>query len=122
MFQHRYILIFILLGFLFIPKQVYACGMKSSSIEKIRCEINISKSIKKDTCKVCGSKREGSNCHGKCKDPLCKCPSSKTSLTLFSQQDFNFLKLSLFIRTSFSPYETNISKGFLSIWLIPKIG
>ena len=119
MYQHKYILIFILLVFLFIPKQMYACGVKPS-IEKSKCEINISKSTKKDHCWLCGSKKD--NCHGKCKDPFCKCPSLNSNLTIFSVQDFNFLKSFASIYTSFPLYETNISKGFLSIWLIPKIG
>lgn len=118
MFQRKYILIFILLGFLFMPKQIYACALKISSIEKSRCEINISKSIKKDDCNSCGSKK----CPGKCNNPLCKCPVSNLNPTLPNRQDFNFLKLEAFSPVSFLAYESAVSKGFQSIWLIPKIG
>lgn len=118
MFQRKYILIFILLGFLFMPKQIYACAVKISLQEKSRCELNISKSIKKNQCNSCGSKK----CPGKCNNPLCKCPASNLNPTLPDRHDFSFLTVEVFSPVSFLTYESAVSKGFQSIWLIPKIG
>lgn len=118
MFQRKFISFFILLGLFFMPKQMFACGLKSSSVDKSHCEISISKSTHKDHCNSCGSKK----CPGKCKNPFCKCPTSNPSPTVLNQENFNFFKLKEFNTSSFSSYETPVSKGFHSIWLIPKIG
>ena|ERR1700750_95526 len=118
MFQHKYIFIFILLGFLLMPKQIYACDLKFSPAKSSSCETKTVKAGKKHHCEFCGSK----TCNGKYNSPLCKCPVSNLNPTIFNKHDFNFLKLKNFNFISFSPYETAISKGFLSIWLIPKIG
>lgn len=100
-----------------MPTQIFACGLKSHSVEKSRCEISISKSTHKDHCNSCGSKK----CSGKCKNPLCKCPTSNPNPTLLNQQEFSFLRLKDFNSILFSSHETTVSKGFQSIWLIPKI-
>lgn len=118
MFQHKYIFFFILFGFLLIPKQMYACDLKISPKKSSACESRTVKSVSKHHCHFCGSK----TCDGKCKDPLCKCPVSNVTPTLVNRQDLKFLKLEDFNFISFSSYETPVSKGFLSIWLIPKIG
>ena len=122
-----YILFLLLtIGFFLIPSSGFACGNKTvkSSYKK---EISSNKKEKdcctKDCCKKsCDSKKEKHDCDGKCNHT--NCTASSLQLSISASNDFE-LSNSVFnfsIEKPISYYnEANISDGFTSIWLPPKI-
>lgn len=120
-----HIILLLLLGLLFTPGSVMACGMDNS---KHTCEKEIAtKTTEKKCCCGNDNSKENDNkgCEGNCKDSKCGCTSSCTSVSVsflsdcdFSIQDISF---SLFKKISFSYTTPSILDGFHSIWLIPKI-
>ena len=111
-----------LLGFFLIPALTYACEMKSG---KSCCNKETSANTeKKDCCKNDNHSKNKDNdsCGGKSKHSSCSCPIFHFSVILpfeteLKQQCFNFLDE----KENFYDSETNLSSGFSSIWLIPKI-
>lgn len=120
MYRSVYILFFACLGFLLMPTQTYACNMSNAPSQKVNTPTSASK---KDDCKdACTHQQNKKNhCGNDCNNALCKCPTNSNT-SFFYSNSFSFGKTKVYVTPSFLNYETNISKGFYSIWLIPKIG
>lgn len=111
-----------LLGFFLIPALTYACEMKSG---KSCCNNETSANTEKmDCCKNDNNSKNKDNesCGGKSKHSSCSCPIFHFSVILPVEteakiQCFNFFDE----KDKFNEKETNLSSGFYSIWLIPKI-
>lgn len=115
-----YIMLMVTLGFFLTPILTYACETK---IEKSCCENkSSSKSEKKECCKNHSSNKDNDNsCGGKCGHSNCTTTSAHLSLLFFEDlkliNNFDFSNE----KQNFYDAETNLSSGFHSIWLIPKI-
>ena len=117
----------ILVGFLLMPSISLACE-NSSTKHSSKKEIS-SKTCNKDCCnKDCCKKDSHSKnknhdgCNGKCGHSNCVTTSTQSS-AIFSEIKFNNSNFSFLEKKSkFYDYETTISSGFNSLWLIPKIG
>lgn len=116
MLQYRYILI-ILLGFIFIPGSVFACGKKTYTPQETSCKTSISVAENCNGYRNCVPKKEHHNC-----GEQCHCLSCCTTSLLPDIQSFKFETHTHFNKSSFIFIKSNIFKGFLSVWLIPKIG
>ncbi|KIA85489.1 hypothetical protein [Flavobacterium sp. AED] len=118
-----HILVIVLFGFLLIPSSSFACENNSA---KHSCKKETSSKMDEDDC--CKNDNHSKNknhdgCGGKCNHSKCGCASScKTSITIdelnFNSTIFDFSSE----KQKFNNYETFISSGFNSLWLIPKIG
>jgi hypothetical protein len=117
------VLVMVVMGFFLTPALTYACGMKS---EKSCCNKEISsKGDKKDCCKKDNDSKDKSHdggCNGKCGHSNCTTSSVQFSLAFFEikfkNNNFDFSEK----EQNYIHSETNLSSGFFSIWLIPKIG
>lgn len=116
----RLYFLIMLAGFFLIPGVARACEMgakKSCCTEKHSCCCT-NKELKQE------SKTEKSCDDGKCKDMSCTCSTSSVGSSMFilafyeiSITDFYSNKKEQKFYTS----EDNLSSGFFSLWLIPKI-
>ncbi len=117
------ILLLITIGFFLMPALATACEMKS---EKPCCKKEISsKSDKKECCKKTSDSKDKSHdggCNGKCGHSNCVTPSVQFSAAFFEikfkNNNFDFSEK----EQNYIHSEINLSSGFYSIWLIPKIG
>ena len=113
----------VMFGLFLAPALTYACEMKS---EKSCCNKEIlSKGDKKDCCKKNNDSKNKSYdraCKGKCGHSNCTTSSVQFSLAFFEikfkNNNFDFSEKA----QNYFNSETNLSSGFHSIWLIPKIG
>ena len=109
-----------MLGFFLIPTLVLACDTKSG---KSCCETESSnKSEKKECCKKHSSnKDEDNSCGGRCGHSNCTASSVHFSILFFDEIKFtNHFDFSNEKQKYFHS-QTDLSSGFYSIWLIPKI-
>ena len=116
----------ILLGFLFMPSSIMACGKNS---EQYDCNKDISshKTDKKSCCnKNNSSDKDNKGCQGADDHSDCGCAStcSNTSLNLFFEVIFQNITInySIIEKVKFPFSSPSILDGFYSIWIIPKIG
>ncbi|HKO76062.1 MAG TPA: hypothetical protein VJU52_02530 [Flavobacterium sp.] len=116
-------LIILLFGFLLMPNGAFACDNNSTK-HSSKKEIS-SKKCDDDCCKKDNhSKNKKHNgCDGKCNHSKCACASfGHTSIVItewnINNELFNFCSE----KQNFYNFETSISSGFYSLWLIPKIG
>ncbi|QIH40177.1 hypothetical protein G7A72_15770 [Flavobacterium sp. Sr18] len=118
-----HILLIVVLGFLLMPTVTFACENNS---EKQSCKKEISsKTDKKDCCEGDSHSKNRNNkgCGGKCSHSKCGCASSCNSFVSINELKFNKDIFNFFSeKQNFYNYETSISSGFNSLWLIPKIG
>lgn len=119
-----HIIVIVLFGLLLMPSSSFACENNSSKHHSSRKEIS-SKSCNDDCCKKDSHSKTKNHegCGGKCTHSKCGCPSSCNSSVAVYELNlnsdlFNFASVKL----EFYNYETSISSGFNSLWLIPKIG
>lgn len=118
-----HILIIVLFGFLLIPSSSFACENNSSKHSSTK-EVS-SKTDKEDCCKNDNHSKTKNHdgCGRTCNHSKCGCAISCISCTFainelkFNSNLFNFATE----KQKFYNYETNISSGFDSLWLIPKI-
>ncbi len=117
--KNFYILLLVVFGFLGIPNTAFACGIDHSNKKEVS-----SNQETKDCCatKNCKNDKKNSSCGGKCGHSNCNISSIHTAyfipyLTEVNSENFFFYQK----KSKFFNYETNISSGFNSIWLIPKI-
>ncbi|MFV8360989.1 hypothetical protein [Flavobacterium sp. LS1P3] len=118
-----HILLIVVVGLLLMPAVTFACENNSSKHSSSK---ETSSKIDKDDCCKDNSHSKTKNdkgCGGKCSHSKCGCASScKTSVSInelnFNKNIFNFFSE----KQNFYNYETSISSGFNSLWLIPKIG
>jgi hypothetical protein len=113
-----HILVIILFGFLLMPSGVFACENNSAKKEAS------SKTCNDGCCKKDEHSKNKSHhaCNGKCGHSNCVTTSSQNSAVFFeikfNRNEFSFSEK----KQNFYNYETPISSGFNSVWLIPKIG
>jgi exopolysaccharide biosynthesis protein len=114
------------IGFFLIPALTYSCEMSS---KKSCCnkEMTSSDNKKMDCCKNSNhsknkDKDHDGGCNGKCGHSNCTTSTVKSSLAFFEikfkNNNYDFSEK----EQNYFNSETNISSGFHSIWLIPKIG
>ncbi len=125
--KKRLNILFVLLtfGFILTPQGSYGCETKSCKSEKTCCAK--SKSTSKDKKFCCqninkNKKNETGGCGGTCGHRSCSCPTTQITFII----PFNTIikdKFNLFNYKSqpFVHKEIQLSSGFLSIWLPPKI-
>ena len=118
-----HILLIVLLGFFLMPTLTFACENNSSKDSSSK---ETSSKMDKDDCCKNDSHSKTKNhegCGGKCSHSKCGCASTcNTSVSInelnFNRNIFNCVSE----KQNFYNYETSISSGFNSLWLIPKIG
>lgn len=118
-----YLLVLVIFGFFLIPPTVtYACGSHS---EKNSCNKETSADAEKmDCCKkdTHSKNKNDEGCNGKCGHSNCVTTSIQFSIAFFeikfNSNNFDFSEKN----QNYIHSETNLSSGFYSIWLIPKIG
>jgi len=116
------VFLLVMLGFFLIPAITYACETESG---KSCCNKEASsKSKNRDCCKNDNHSKNKDNdsCGGKSKHSSCSCSIFHISTALIFEielksQYFHFFNE----KENFYNSETNLSSGFSSIWLIPKI-
>lgn len=119
------VLLIVTIGFFLIPTLTYSCEMKS---KKSCCnkEMSSSNNEKMDCCKNSNhskskDKDHEGGCNGKCGHSNCTTSSAQFSIAFFEikfkNNNFDFLEK----KQNYFNSETNLSSGFHSIWLIPKI-
>lgn len=118
------IVLIVTLGFFLIPISTYACGTNSVKTEKSCCDKENSNGNKKDCCKNHKQNKEKNekSCDGKCKHSNCTTTSVHYSVVFFDEIKLKNYFVFLQKKQKFHNLKTNISSGFSSIWLIPKIG
>jgi hypothetical protein len=117
-----HILVIVLFGFLLMPSNSFAC--ENNSAKHSSSKETSSKMEKDDCCKNDSHSKTKNHegCGGKCNHSRCGCASSCNSSVSMNELNFN---RNIFNFSSekekFYDYETSISSGFNSLWLIPKI-
>jgi hypothetical protein len=114
------------IGFLLIPSSGFACGNNNDKTAHKK-EISSKKKEKdcctKDCCKENNDpKKEKHDCSGKCSHTNCTTSSLQFSIPASNDFELQNSTLNFSIEKPISYYnEANISDGFTSIWLPPKI-
>lgn len=119
------VLLIVTIGFFLIPSSTYSCEMKT---KKSCCNKEMSSSANKkmDCCKNSNhskskDKDHEGGCNGKCGHSNCTTSSIHFSVAFFEikfkNNSFDFSEK----KQNYFNSETNLSSGFHSIWLIPKI-
>ena len=121
-----HLFIVLLFGAFLMPNLTMAC---SDHIDKsIEREISSSKNQHHKACcsDDADSKKDHKSCSGNCEQSCCPCAISSSSSafnaifsTIFKNNNSTFF---IDKKTEFAFISGVISDGFLSIWLIPKIG
>jgi hypothetical protein len=116
-----HLLVFVIFGFFLIPTGAFACGSHSG---KSCCNKEMAtNSNKMDCCKNNNHSKNKSQdgCKGKCGHSNCVTTSYQFNSVFFeikfNNNNFDFSEE----KQNFHNAETNISSGFNSLWLIPKI-
>lgn len=117
-----HILVIILFGFLLTPSGIFACE-RDSAIDTSQ-KATASESCNSDCCKKDSHSKTKNHksCGGNCNHSKCGCASPCNSSISISEWSFNPNRFNFYsTKQNFYNYETNISSGFNSLWLIPKI-
>ena len=121
--KNFYILVLVVFGFLGIPNTTFSCGMNHSNKKSCKMEVS-SNHETKDCCatKNCTNEKQNNSCGGKCGHSNCNIPLVHIAyfvpfLAQINSENFSFYQK----KSKFFNYETTISSGFNSLWLIPKI-
>jgi hypothetical protein len=123
----------VVLGIFLLPSISYACGNVASA-KTVKTE-NISKEPQNSCCKIttktkkakscCDEQQSDSKnkpCEGKCGHSKCSTTSSSSSMTFSSIYQFESKLIDLYSKeTNFTFINYNLSSGYVSLWLIPKI-
>ncbi|AOW08941.1 hypothetical protein [Flavobacterium gilvum] len=116
-----HIIVIVLFGFLLMPSSSFAC--ENNSAKHSSQKAVSSNTCNEDCCKNDGhSKNKKHQGCGKCNHSNCGCASTCNSSVSINEwyittNCFNFSSE----KPNFYNYETAISSGFNSLWLIPKI-
>lgn len=120
--KFQIILLFVL-GMFLMPSEAFACGKESSKTEKSCCskKKTDTKSEKKSCCDKKDTSEKG--CGGKCGHSSCTSTSSVqfSIITLIEIDIKDNLCLVSDKKQNFFHNEADISSGFYTLWLIPKI-
>ena len=123
--KRLHIIVLVVLGFLLMPASTFACGCNSgqkSCTKEVAANTEKTDRCKMDCCKNDNhSKNKNNDCNGKCGHSNCVTSSTHFSVlpseTRFQINNFAFSEKN----QNYFNSETNLSSGFSSIWLIPKI-
>jgi hypothetical protein len=116
-----HILVIVILGFFLMPTVTFACGSHS---EKNSCNKETSANTEKmDCCKNDNhsKNKKGEGCNGKCGHSNCVTTSTQFSVVFFEIQFNNSNFAFSEKKSNYFNSEANLSSGFSSLWLIPKI-
>ena len=116
-----HILVIVILGIFLIPTVTFACGSNS---EKDSCNKETSANTEKmDCCKNDNHSKNKNNegCNGKCGHSNCVTTSTQFSVVFFEIQFNNSNFAFSEKKSNYFNSEDNLSSGFSSLWLIPKI-
>lgn len=118
-----YIILIVLLGFFLMPSATYACG-SSSANDSCKMEMS-SKTKTKDCCskKTKSKESKDKGCSGKCGQSICSVSSVNIGIATTIHYEipnaiFSFSEQ----KQNFSHSVSFPSDGYVSLWLIPKIG
>ena len=113
----------VLFGFLLMPSNAFAC--ENNSVKHSPKKEVSSKKGNDDCCNKDGhsKSKQHNGCDSNCSRSKCACASScHTSIVItewnINDDLFNFSSE----KQKFHNFQTSISSGFYSLWLIPKIG
>ncbi|MFH6944464.1 hypothetical protein [Flavobacterium sp. FlaQc-50] len=118
--------LFLTIGFFLIPSHGFACGNKTEK-NTPKKEISSDKKEKdnctKDCCKNTNpAEKEQHDCDGKCSHTNCTTSSLQFSIPASNDFELQTSSFNFSTKKTISYYnEANISDGFTSIWLPPKI-
>jgi hypothetical protein len=115
-----YLIVLVIFGFLLMPTVTFACGSHS---EKNSCNKNSANTEKMDCCKNDNHSKNKNNegCNGKCGHSNCVTTSTQFSVVFFEIQFNNSNFAFSDKKSNYFNSEDNLSSGFSSLWLIPKI-
>lgn len=109
-----------------MPNIALACSKSADKSVKKEISHSMKKSQKSCCNQTNGAENHDKGCAGKCEQSCCTCAATSTSsaFTLVSEVIFKNSITHYFSkdRTNFFYISKAVSNGFLSIWLIPKIG
>lgn len=114
------IILIMLFGFFFQPTQVLACG---NNVNQKTMHLKVNKTEQKHHCTTKTEKTHSNDhdCNGECGNVLCPHATHFSILIAVNRENINN-QLSFSVeKQKFYDINTNISSGFLSIWLLPKI-
>ena len=118
-----YIILIALLGFFLMPGITYACGSGSGSHS---CKMEMSSKAKmKDCCskKTKSKESKDKGCSGKCGQSMCSVSSVNIGIaTAIYYEIPNAIYSFSEKKQNFSHSVSVPSDGYVSLWLIPKIG
>jgi hypothetical protein len=117
-----FLLLLFVLGFLLVPNTAMAC--KSKSMKHISHKKMASKNTKEQCCNSSShSKNNNHNCgDGKCSHSKCVCNSSCSVFLFFSEVNTSTLTVETTVTMQqFPNFQTLLSSGYGSLWLLPKI-
>nr|WP_315197449.1 hypothetical protein [uncultured Flavobacterium sp.] len=99
-----------------------ACKSKSLKYTS-HTEISSKNAKEHSCCRSSHSKNNNHNCNGgKCGHSKCICPSSYSLFLLFSEVSTSVATLEIAVATQkFPNFQTLVSSGYGSLWLLPKI-
>ena len=114
-------LLFLTLGFFLMSNASYACGKTFSENKTTSKEEKVNQ-CKKDCCKESSKSKKNHGCDGKCGHSNCTTAGSHFSLLAsnefeFGEKTFNYSLEKPHLHSN----NCNVSSGFTSIWLPPKI-
>lgn len=123
----------VVLGVFLIPNTTYSCGnvtsknstkteTSSKKTEKSCCKDTSKTTKTKSCCNDQKSNGDDEPCSGKCGHSNCTSAPANGSMTFFNEPQFG---LRIFAHSSkeqnFNYTHYNLSSGYVSLWLIPKI-
>ncbi|WP_240475229.1 hypothetical protein [Flavobacterium reichenbachii] len=112
------ILLFITLSFVLIPSYNHACTTGHNKEITAKQENSCSKKC----CEKKKSKEDKHNCDGKCRHSGCSTSTLQCSILTSNNFDLQTDAFNFSLKNTISYYsESNISSGFTTIWLKPKI-
>lgn len=120
MTKHFSILLFIVIGFMFIPSMSSDCDKSSSEMTCCKGKSKLSESCCKDH--LDSNQIENHNCKKNCNHSSCNCSSVQSNFALLCIENDKKSTISEIEVQNYHSIETYILSGFHSIWLPPKIG
>nr|WP_315143465.1 hypothetical protein [uncultured Flavobacterium sp.] len=116
-----HIFVLVLFGFLLMPNNSFGC--ENNSAKQTSSKETSSKMEKEDCCKNDNhsKNKKGEGCNGKCGHSNCVTTSTQFSVVFFEIQFNNSNFAFSEKKSNYFNSEDNLSSGFSSLWLIPKI-
>jgi hypothetical protein len=126
MSKYFFISLFFTFYFAFVPNNSWACGNNATQQSCCSDDASSCTNENDDCCQNADSNssdNDDEDCGGNCDNKSCHC--TPISISLLSQTTFEEIKVNCFFpfteKQKTADYKTYLSKGFISIWLPPKI-